>query len=106
MSRTFRRKKAKPCKWVTHDYVRVDDSWRWTFVPRSEKDLRYNVARFHSDCGSGDYFYRNAPKWYCKMIDRIKRAKDNHELRRIMNTGDYEDYNFNPRYKDAGWNYW
>ena len=40
------------------------------------------------------------------MIDRIRKAKDKAEVKRIMIQGDYEEYNFEPWVRDAGWSYW
>ena len=120
MSRTYRRKKKKTPKWVTTDSVisesrdiKFYNPWKekvvvitrhlWVDVPRTGKDLRKHVADYHADKNSG---YHSVPKEYCKMIDRIRKAKDKAEVKRIMIQGDYEEYNFEPWVRDAGWSYW
>lgn len=121
MSRTYRRRKGeKPGTWITHDQVVVDEipykrkSWKGEWydyihrlykdVPRSGKDLREHLAIWHSDnaCVVG-----SPPKWFVRdFCNKPFRAKAKAEIRRMVQTGDFEDYNFNPHKNNAMWNWW
>jgi hypothetical protein len=94
-------------KWVTHDYINILEGvpwgWQWCYVPKTEKDLARSIAKFHADKKAGR---RNAPKWFRKSLDKIKRAKDKAELTKINKTGVYDDYSFTPRHKDMNWEWW
>lgn len=109
MSRTYRRTKYKPDTWVTQDWDRFVDSeglYFWRDFQLQGKEREEAIRKYYSDGGTGDYWLYNAPKWFRKDIERIKRAKEKHELRRMMVQGDYENYSFTPRRKDAGWLWW
>jgi len=104
MSRTYRRRKGeKPGTWITHDQVVVDEI-PYKDVPRSGKDLREHLAIWHSDnaCVVG-----SPPKWFVRdFCNKPFRAKAKAEIRRMVQTGDFEDYNFNPHKNNAMWNWW
>lgn len=104
MSKTIRRKHEQIPKWA-----RVDGHWEGRLYIETElqgKELAKAAAIYHSDMGCGYSWSGNAPKDFRKSIDRIKRAKEKAETRRILKERDFENYNFNPRKRDAGWLYW
>ena len=105
MSKTIRRKSGKPDYWVTHDIERIEGTWQWEWVKLEGKDLDKSLAKYYSDHGIGNRYYKNAPAWYKKDIERIRRAKRRQEVRRIIKQGDYEEYEFEPIKKNAGY-YW
>ncbi len=118
MSRTYRRKKGeKPGRWITHDYVCVEEyehskkrnyRWKsglWQDIPRTGKDLRTHLAEYRSD---GHGHMNHVPKWFVKSFcNRPFRAKMKQEVRNIMKRGgDYDEYEFAPNKSIALWNWW
>jgi len=107
MSRTFRRKNRKPSWFVTHDYKLVGDykKWDWQWVPYEGEELKEQIAKHHtSDNHSGIH---SAPSWYVReYFTKKQRRKQRDMLRKIIITGDYENYLFDPHKKDAGYDWW
>lgn len=122
MSRTYRRKRGeKPCRWITHDYVCVEEfeyrskSWRgewfkytkslYVDIPRTGKDKKKHLAKYHAD---GYSHMNHVPSWFVQAYcNRPFRAKMKHEVRNIMKRGgDYEEGNFDPQKKDSLWMWW
>jgi hypothetical protein len=68
------------------------------------KDKEYTLSKYRRDTHVG-YGY-SVPKSICKTFNRERRAKDKAEVNRIWRQEDYEEYEFNPWLKDAGWHYW
>jgi len=64
----------------------------------------YGITKFHSDKGVGDVW--PVPAWFRRMKERELRSKNNQELKRIIRTADYEDYNFIPYCKTIQWEWW
>ena len=107
MSNTIRRKGNKAPYWYTSEYVRIDPKrWPGNWVPLKGKKLRAGIRKYHSDTGVGHGWCGSAPAQFRRELDRIKRAKNNQEMRRVNKQGDYENYSFVPFKKDAGWEYW
>ena len=103
MSRTVRRKNYVPY-WVGTDWERIDGIFQR--VKLEGKALQLELTKYHSDWGSGAYWVKNAPAWFRRDKERLKRAKDRAEERRLLKQGDYEEYSFTPRRKDVGWDWW
>lgn len=115
MSRTYRRRKGEnPCSWITHDCVCVEEyskrnsRWKiglWQDIPRKGNDLKYHLAKYHSD---GYSHMNHVPSWFVnRFCNRPFRAKMKQEVRSIMKRGDdYMDYNFNPNKSNALWNWY
>lgn len=103
MSRTVRRKDYVPY-WVCTDWERIEDRYQRVQLDGEKKKLA--LVQYHADWGTGAYWCGNAPAWFRRDLERVKRAKDKAELKRIMTKGDYEEYSFNPRRDDVGWLWW
>ena len=48
----------------------------------------------------------STPKWFRKSLEKVKRAKDRRETRRVNRTGDYWNYSYSLRKNDALWEWW
>jgi len=66
----------------------------------------YPEYKFHGDTRPGFGWRGAAPKGFRKSLDRSKKVKEKMQTRKILKTGDYDNYSYNPRKKDAGWFYW
>ncbi len=110
MSKTFRRKTGRPRPhWVTEKWTHTGsktNGYDYAYIPLKGPELGRSIAKYHGDSSKGYGWNGNAPKDFCKMIDRAKRAKEKAETRKMLVTGDYENYSYAPRKKDAGWQYW
>lgn len=117
MSRTYRRKGVKAEKgWGDFRYLESRgvkcSFWWWEadrtedFVPDKEHYLKYCEARYHSDTRVGFGWKGNAPASYRRCLTRSEKSKDKAETRRILKQGDYEEYEYTPWKKDAGYHYW
>jgi len=117
MSRTKRRKSLKtPEDYAFHEYVvRYYNVSRWesyadkwdTIVDKSSKQYkRFCENIFRKDTRVGYGWNGNVPKYYRKILTESHRAKDKAVVRKILKSGNYEDYNFNPWKSDAGYDYW
>ncbi len=103
MSRTIRRKGNVP------EWVKEDSYWNKTLyvtVPLKGLELKQAIAKYHRDTKEGYGWAGAAPKSWRKMVDRGKKSKEKAETNRILKQGDFEEYVFNPRKRDAGWSYW
>lgn len=103
MSRTYRRK-GKIYENFYDYYFRFGGVFREP--PYTEHEKKIIFAIIHSDSNKRRCWLANAPARFRRDIERNKRAKDKNELRRINKQGDYEEYSFNPRRKDAAWLWW
>ena len=117
MSRTYRRKGVKAEKgWGDRNYLKSRGityfHYWWEvdctedYVPDKEHYRKYWNARFHSDTGTGFGWQGSVPADYRRTVNRIERAKDKAETRRILKQGDYEEYEYTPWKNDAGYHYW
>jgi len=93
MSRTYRRRHDKAPFWVVHDY-----EWHYGFrnsvcvqVPYTGKDLKREIAKWHSDSGwHGDF--GNCPGWWIHDFHEVPmRAKTRNILKKVKRLVDYED---------------
>ena len=97
MSKTRRRKVfgIGKGKRQYHDGILYDHDWReCIYIPKSEKELIISINEFHSDRGVGDNW--RVPSWFRKDKERIVRARMKSETRKILRTGDYYNYNYEP----------
>lgn len=135
MSRTYRRKKFGKGKrpyndWITHEWVKDESSahelirkvyyyneggivdykkvscigYDYYYKPLPESIKLINIAKYHSDNAS---LMTSPPKWFLReFCNRPFRAKAKAELKRLMKSEDYYDYNFDPHKKTAMWMWW
>lgn len=113
MSRTVRRKGKTPPEWVTHDYVRTSrrisncgkywfSDWQW--VSYEGKELDKSIALYYNDNRQGEF---SPPADFVRTyFTKKQRSRQRNVLRKMINTGDYENYYFNPHKKSAGWDWW
>lgn len=76
---------------------------KWVKRKLSDKEVKALLNKFHSDKGYG--WMGNAPKWFRKELESIRRAKAKSEIKRVNKNIDY-DYNFDPIKNDMNWNWW
>ena len=105
MSRTYRRRKMPQILvWqLTAWTFEHGFSQRYTLDPKSPEGMRV-LARYHSDCGWGDYSHACPPRGYRRMLNRQFDHREEKELHRWRKNPDYEV--LKPRrIRNAGW-YW
>ena len=105
MSRTKRRVKGRTPEWAYSELVEVVP-YCWEYVPLTGVAKKKALAKYHADYSTGYGWNGNAPKDFRKSLDRIKRAKEKATVCKMMVTGEYDNYTFDPRKNDAGWYYW
>jgi hypothetical protein len=117
MSRTRRRKNVRTpedygYKTYFEKYLREKEGNRW-YCWEPDDEIRNSVQfkkicefAYHRDTRSAYGWNGNAPAWYRRGCNRVARAKETHEVKRILKKGDFEEYEFNPRKSDAGYHYW
>ena len=126
MSRTYRRRKGKPAgSWITHECISIeewdhhskyfssrDGKWHdrvWTRhlykeVPLTGHKLKTSLAKYHAD--KHNRFY-SAPKWFVRdFCNKPYRAKAKAEINHMIQSGNFDDYNFNPPKHNAMWLWW
>ena len=102
MSRTTRRTKSKP-DWIYNDECFTYNWKHPAYSPPGSKPHTKRIRRYHSD----GWYDENAPKWFRQLFcNRKYRAKMNHETRRILKQGDYEEYSYRINKKDSIWKWW
>lgn len=62
--------------------------------------------KYHRDTKTGYGWNGNAPKSFNKMLNRIKRSKMKAEVRKMMVSGNFDNYQFDKWVRDSGWYYW
>jgi len=112
MSRTYRRKchgygtnKRNYDEWVVSDWVREEKPrWKWTRKALEGQELQKAIKVFHSD---NHKWMGSAPSWFVReFCNKPYRAKAKAEIRRMLQSGEYDDYNFNPHKRNAMWMWW
>lgn len=109
MARTIRRKNATfNYDWVLAELIRVEDSYRYEWVPvdRHSPEGRKKLAHYRSDAGSGRYVTSTAPHWYRRSRNKKASNIEKQHLHRWKKAGDdqYEVPKLT-RVSDASW-YW
>lgn len=103
MSRTIRRKNVFPPERILFEL-----NWYFTtpYIKRKGKDLKKAIARYRADHYDGGIDTGRCPSYYRRMVNRIHRAKDAQELKRVNREGLYDEHLFVYWKRDAGWDYW
>ena len=108
MSRTYRRKNEKwEYYWVTRDWKRDHTckyGWFCVEYGLDGKERDQAINKFHSDA---QRTMNQVPSWFVNQFcNRPFRAKMKQEVRKIMQSGEYDDYNFDPCKQTALWEWW
>lgn len=104
MSRTYRRTDRKTPRWVSTDLKRIDGYAYWQRVPLQGKDRKIAINMYHSD---GRWGNCSPPTWFVNMFfTRRERASQKRELKKLLLSNDYDEYEFNPYRKGAYYAWW
>lgn len=107
MSKTKRRKKFGFGKGKRNyfNYIFYEYDWRTSsYIPKSDEEISSSINKFHSDKSIGDNW--RVPSWFRRDRERNRRTKMNEETRRILRTGEYDNYNYEPVKRTIQWEWW
>lgn len=99
MSRTIRRRKVRLRGRDKMQWVRVK-KYTWIYVPSTPEELKEKLREFRME--SYDVYY-SPPSWFTRELNRLTRAREKQESRRVMVNGLYEEYSYKPRRRNAKW---
>lgn len=78
---------------------------RMEFLGRDVSESRdaWISSYFDNNFYEWNVYYNSAPKYFRKMLNRVRRAKQKQTLHKILKGYNAE---FDDNYKDAAWLYW
>ena len=91
MSRTYRRRKTRPPRWVVSELVRVTGTWYWEYVPLEPNSTEYkkSLAKYQSDAFSNHK--EPGPAWFRNLFtERPQRREATRQIRKYMMDPDFE----------------
>jgi hypothetical protein len=107
MSRTIRRKNDKwEYKWVCHEWEWINEDTQYRqliWIPITGIRKAQEIAEYHEDKPPG---VRNCPAHFRRAKNKRTRSREKARTRRMLREGNFNNYYFNPRKRDANWDWW
>ena len=92
MSRTYRRKNLPIPRWVTREYIRIENSYRFMFVqiePQTDKYAKL-IAKYRSDAGTNNC-KEPGPSWFRNLYtERPQRREAKRQLQKFKQDPTFE----------------